>query len=210
MPSLCFFSNREDRRLLRKGRVGFVAGLLLGTLLVGHRGSFGQAQSAAPPAAAVENPAVPTQAPSAASTQNLAAAQDAKVWGGLVYASNEANGGDAAGDPKEFPKMAARLGKIFPYSQFRLIGQHAQVVFREYESWVVPSREVFLKLDSKGPAEGGGINLHVQFWQGQQVLVKTDAVLREGKPLVIGGPKWRDGQVIFLLNLQKVESARRR
>jgi hypothetical protein len=59
-----------------------------------------------------------------------------------------------------------------------------------------------LKVDSKGPAEGGGINLHLQFWRDQQVLVKTDAVLKEGSPLFIGGPKWREGQLLFVLVLQ--------
>jgi len=55
-------------------------------------------------------------------------------------------------------------------------------------------------------ASPGGVNLHLQFWQDQQVLVKTDAVLREGSPLFIGGPKWRDGQLIFVLMLTKPES----
>ena len=37
----------------------------------------------------------------------------------------------------------------------------------------------------------------------QQVLVKTDAVLHAGSPLFIGGPKWRDGQLLFVLDLQR-------
>jgi hypothetical protein len=80
------------------------------------------------------------------------------------------------------------------------------VIFREYESWVVPSKDLFLKVDSKGAAKGGGINLNVQFWQGQQVLVKTDTVLRPSSPLFIAGPKWRDGRLIFVLDLKKVET----
>ena len=87
------------------------------------------------------------------------------------------------------------------------LGQHSQVVFREYESWVVPSKDVFLKIDSKGAAINGGLNLHVQFWQGQQVLVKTDTLLQPNSPLFIGGPKWRDGQLVFVLLLKKVEGA---
>ena len=93
-------------------------------------------------------------------------------------------------------------GKVFDHKHFKILGQHTQDILREYESWVVPSRDLFLKVDSNGPAEGGGIHLHLQFWQGEQVLVKSDAVLRAGSPLFIGGPKWRDGQLVFVLALQ--------
>lgn len=147
----------------------------------------------------------PAQSPSTAISADKAA-KDGQVWGALVYASNKAPEAKATEEPTpDFPDLAKRLGKVFPYSHFQVLGQHTQMVFREYESWVVPSRDVFLKLDSKGAAKDGGLNLHLQFWQGQQVLVKTDAVLRAKSPLFIGGPKWRDGQIIFVLLLKKVD-----
>lgn len=131
------------------------------------------------------------------------AAKDGQVWGALVYASTQPKLEGAAAETPEFPDLAKRLGKAFPYTRFEVLGQHSQVVFREYESWVVPSRDVFLKLDSKGIAANGGLNLHLQFWQGQQVLVKTDTLLQPDSPLFIGGPKWRDGQLVFVLLLKK-------
>jgi len=130
-------------------------------------------------------------------------ATDGKVWGALVYATNgPATGGSNLKPPADLTDLPDRLGKVFPYSRYEILGQHLQDVFREYESWVVPSKDLFLKVDSKGPATGGGINLHLQFWRDQQVLVKTDAVLRAGSPLFISGPKWREGQLIFVLVLQ--------
>ncbi|MEN3943627.1 hypothetical protein WJU23_20175 [Prosthecobacter sp. SYSU 5D2] len=130
-------------------------------------------------------------------------ATDGKVWGALVFASNEpAKGGGTEQPPDNLKDLPQRLGKVFNYQHFEILGQHLQDVFREYESWVVPSKDLFLKVDSKGPAAGGGVNLHLQFWRDQQVLVKTDAVLRAGSPLFIGGPKWRNGQLIFVLVLQ--------
>lgn len=134
-------------------------------------------------------------------------ATDGKVWGALVYATK----GEPAALPKETPAelqdLGARLGKVFDFTRFEVIGQHTQDIFRQYESWVVPSRELFLKLDSKGPedGDGGGMKLSVQFWREQTVLVKTDVVLRQSSPLFIGGPKWRDGQLVFVLLLTKVE-----
>jgi len=136
-----------------------------------------------------------------------APATDGKVWGGLIYASSAPSANDLDGKalPKGLQDLPERLNKVFKFTHFELLGQHNQDVFRQYESWVVPSRDLFLKVDSKGPAEGGGVNLHLQFWQEQQVLVKTDTVLRVNSPLFIGGPKWRDGQLIFVLMLTREE-----
>jgi len=133
-------------------------------------------------------------------------ATDAKVWGALVFATNDTK--EAATMPKvdvpaEFADIPQRLGKVFEYQRFEVIGQHLQDVFREYESWVVPTKDLFLKVDSKGPAVGGGMNLHLQFWRDQQVVVKTDTVLKPGSPLFIAGPKWRGGQLLFVLVLQQ-------
>jgi hypothetical protein len=154
----------------------------------------------------------PTPAPAAAPvTPAISAektAKDGQVWGALIYGTPKApeEKGEAL-SPPEFPDLQKRLGKAFPFKHFEILGQHSQVVFREYESWVVPSKDVFLKLDSKGTSIDGSLNLHLQFWQGQQVLVKTDTVLRKGSPLFIGGPKWRDGQIIFVLLLKDAEVA---
>jgi hypothetical protein len=133
-------------------------------------------------------------------------ATDAKVWGALIFATNDAKEAAAmekVQSPAEFADIPQRLGKVFPYERFEVIGQHLQDVFREYESWVVPTKDLFLKVDSKGPAEGGGMNLHLQFWRDQQVVVKTDTVLKPGSPLFIAGPKWRGGQLLFVLVLQQ-------
>lgn len=149
-----------------------------------------------------------SQQPVAAQVESLPAvkpATDGKVWGALVYATNDLKGPTGSSEVAlaDFADIPERLGKVFPYKRFEILGQHLQDVFREYESWVVPTKDLFLKVDSKGPADGGGINLHLQFWRDQQVLVKTDAVLKEDSPLFIGGPKWRDGQLLFVLVLQK-------
>lgn len=148
---------------------------------------------------------LPAQSPAPATVVPVKAATDGNVWGGLVYATDK-RPDEPSNEPADFPKLFQRLAKVFPYKYFVILGQHNQVIFREYESWLVPSKDLFVKLDSKGVAKGGGINLHLQFWQGQQVLVKTDAVLRPSSPLFIAGPKWRDGRLIFVLELKKVEA----
>jgi hypothetical protein len=138
----------------------------------------------------------------------ISAARDGQVWGALVYASDK-QPAEKAEPPAEFPNLAARLAKAFPYKHFQVLGQHSQDIFREYESWVVPSKDLFVKLDSKGAAKHGGIKLNIQFWQGQQVLVKSDTELLPNSPLFIAGPKWRDGRLVFILVLKKVEPSRK-
>lgn len=136
-------------------------------------------------------------------------ATDGKVWGALIYATDAAEKltGVKSERPVLLPDLDAKLAKVFPWTHFEIVGQHTQDVFREYESWVVPSADLFLKVDSKGPDAGGGVNLHLQFWRQDQVLLKTDALLRPKSPLFISGPKWRDGQLLFVLLL--AEEARR-
>lgn len=145
-----------------------------------------------------------TSAPVTVQPAIIQAETDGRVWGALVYASDapSTSPGLATEWPKDCKDLPRRLGKAFPYRHFQVIGQHTQDIFRQYESWVVPSRELFLKIDSKGQAEHGGMNLHLQFWQEQQVLVKTDAVLLPQSPLFIAGPRWKEGRLIFVLLLR--------
>lgn len=131
-------------------------------------------------------------------------ATDGHVWGALIFATNDAAQltGTQGKAPADIPNLNERLAKAFPFKHFEIIGQHRQDIFREYESWVVPSRDLFMKIDSKGPADNGGVNLHLQVWREQQVLVKSDAVLRKDSPLFIGGPPWKNGRLIFVLSLE--------
>ncbi|OYW76547.1 MAG: hypothetical protein B7Z37_08475 [Verrucomicrobia bacterium 12-59-8] len=132
-------------------------------------------------------------------------ATDGHVWGALIFATNDATQLTGAKEeaPASLPKLKERLARVFPFKHFEILGQHRQDIFREYESWVVPSRELFMKIDSKGPADKGGVNLHLQVWREQQVLVKSDAVLRKNSPLFIGGPPWKEGRLIFVLFLER-------
>ncbi|MEN9282898.1 MAG: hypothetical protein RLZZ179_391 [Verrucomicrobiota bacterium] len=131
------------------------------------------------------------------------AAAEAVVEGLLYFAS------DDAGSP--LPEKAVeidaglqqalsvRLAKVFGFRHYHLMGRHTQKVFKEYESWVVPSKDLCLRIDSRGPAEGGGVSVHLQLWQDKKVLVKSDAVIRPGRPVFLGGPKWRGGRLVFVV-----------
>lgn len=148
-------------------------------------------------------------APAQEPTPSTAAIQ-AQVDGLLFFATDEAVPTASEGAKKEeqtidgavLANLRTRLAKAFPQKNFQLLGKHTQKVFKDYESWVVPSKELCLKIDSRGPGKDGGLNLHLQLWQDKKVLVKSDATLKMGQPIFIGGPPWRKGRLVFVV-LQK-------
>ena len=132
---------------------------------------------------------------------------EAQIWGGLFFAKTLEEGNDRAQTPtgistEELADLRKRLGSAFEGKDCTLLGEHTQGLFKQYESWLVPSKELFLKLDSKGPAEGGGVNLHLQLWRGESVVLKTDATLKPDSPLFIEGPAWRGGNLVFVVLLK--------
>ena len=125
--------------------------------------------------------------------------RDGQIWGALIFASDEKIDTSKNGD---IEKTLIQLGKAFQGKNFQLLGEHTQQIFSEYESWVVPSKDLFLKIDSKGRTEkSDGVNLHLQLWREKNVLLKTDVILRK-EPIFITGPKWGNGQLIMVIELR--------
>jgi len=160
----------------------------------------------------------------AAPSEEIADTPDLKgnerVWGLILYAhsdSKQAADSEAKMErfhPGALNDLLKRIGKALPqYKHFNIVGAHDQKVLKEYATWITPSPEFFLEIDSKGRAkEGDGINIYLQLWSKQfepgkpdKVLVKSDAVLKRGSPLIIEGPKWRKGRVVFVLVLEYTE-----
>lgn len=131
--------------------------------------------------------------------QQAKAHRDGQVWAALIFASDEDLKNSA---PEGAKKTLEQLSKAFPDKKFQVLGEHTQQIFSEYESWVVPSKDLFLKIDSKGPTHNNdGVNLHLQLWREKNVLLKTDVILRK-EPIFITGPKWAKGQLIMVIVLR--------
>ena len=148
--------------------------------------------------------------PKTESETDKPAAKEGWVDGYLFFASNDPKLPAASEEMEEDIKtmdqaalqdLRQRLAKSFPDQKYyQMLGRHSQSVLKQYESWVVPSKEMCLKIDSRGPtADNTGIKLHVQLWQDRAVLVKCDAVLKPKTPIFIGGPKWRGGRLVFVV-----------
>ena len=123
---------------------------------------------------------------------------DSTFWGALIYAKNEGSKSGVGGE------LEIKLKKAFKaFKSFEFLGQHTQRnVFKEYVNWVVPSQEINLGFESKGRIKNGGVKLLLKLWRKKKVLLKSDLSIFPDKPVMIMGPKWRDGKLIFVLELR--------
>ena len=144
-----------------------------------------------------------------------------RIWGLILYATDSEEIAEAPSQDKEKKFRAeaingvlGRVRKALPqFKSFKVLGAHDQKVLREYATWITPSSDFFLAIDSKGRAkEGYGVNIYLQLWnkktnpgEEDKVLLKSDAILKRSSPLIIEGPKWRQGRVVFVLTLEYSE-----
>ncbi|MFM7181284.1 MAG: hypothetical protein ACKO2G_07460 [Verrucomicrobiales bacterium] len=135
-----------------------------------------------------------------------AESDDGTVWAGLILGSSAASELGQAPDTEESKSVIERIGKVpdFRFPHYRVLGEHVQPLLKEYESWLVPSRGFFFKLDSRGPDPKGGNRVAVQLWREKEVLLKTDVVLKGDRPVIIKGPELAGhGRLILALRLVK-------
>ena len=126
---------------------------------------------------------------------NLPAAQAQEIWGALVLGTSQEHPPDP---PEELQPFAASLYKVFGYNRLDLMGQNARTLEKKGECWVIPSKELFLRVRSKRAARNRH-ELNLQLYHGKKLLVESEARLAPGKPLLIRGPEWGVGQLIILL-----------
>lgn len=131
---------------------------------------------------------------------------DGTVWAGVFLGSAAPSKlGEEAGSA-ESKSVVGRMDKVasLKFPHYRLLGEHVQPLFKEYESWLVPSRGFFFKLDSRGPEANGGVRVAVQLWRDKEVLVKTDVVLKGDRPVLVRGPALgAHGTLLIALRLVK-------
>ncbi|MEM6911389.1 MAG: hypothetical protein AAF555_07370 [Verrucomicrobiota bacterium] len=130
----------------------------------------------------------------------LQAAEEPKVWGALILGG--ADLAVAGSDSAQFQEIRGRLSKEaqLRFSEYVLLGEETQAVPKEFDTWVVPSKEIFLELDYKG-SDASGMKFFLRLWHKETVKTKADVVLTPDQPLLIRGPQWKGGYLIFALDL---------
>lgn len=122
-----------------------------------------------------------------------------ELWGALVYGSKEGKK-----ISKELKEDAPDLKEVFGYESFELLGQESRRVEGSEDRWLIPGRDFSLLLQAKG-IKKSGYTLGLKLFQDKKLLVETEARVVEGSPLFIRGPLYRDGQLIIVLAVRRVE-----
>lgn len=112
------------------------------------------------------------------------------------------------------PLTPAELKKLksihkMSFKDYRKLGHDIRSVLRTYENWsspLKPSEEIMLSFESRGRSEKGGLKLDLELWQHKRKVMKSDPLLYKGRPLIILGPKWRDGRLIIAVELTELTS----
>jgi len=123
------------------------------------------------------------------------AREDQTVWSGLLIASNSL---PSEPTPAEVARIEGTLRQLFGYSRIQLIGEARQKLHTSQEDWEAKSKYFALDVDARGEKAGAYV-LNLKLFQGEKLLLETDARLNKASPLVIRGPQVGDGQLVIVL-----------
>ncbi len=126
---------------------------------------------------------------------SVAKAEGGTFYGALIMATNAQH---PTPPPEELRGQAGNLQAVFGYNEFRVLGQKRASIVKGPEDWLVPSRQFFLRVNTKNPVEGG-YALGLELRQEDRVIVQADVKLNHDRPLFIRGPFVGQGQLIILL-----------
>ncbi len=131
-------------------------------------------------------------------------AMETVIWSGIFLgsASPSTQGREVPAGPSSNLVERMRRAESLRFEHYRLLGEHSQNLLKDYETWLVPARDVFFKLDLRGTEPDGGLRLALQLWRGQEILIKTDVLLIPGRPLLIRGPESGSGHLILALEIR--------
>jgi hypothetical protein len=117
------------------------------------------------------------------------------LFGALVMATTSEHPQPA---PEGLQGQAKNLEEVFGYNDFKVLGEKRKTITTGKEDWLVPSRQFFLRVDTKH-AIPGGYEVGLQLLQQDRVMVEAEAKLSRERPLFIRGPFVGQGQLLILL-----------
>ena len=125
-------------------------------------------------------------------------AQD-RIWSGVIMATNPEIPKPI---PKELRPFEASLKRMFGYNQFVIVGTATEPI-DEDEHWLLPVHSFSLDVTARRDVskEHGGYLLNIQLFQVKRPLVRAEAKLAPGSPLMIRGPECGKGELIVILQV---------
>ena len=120
------------------------------------------------------------------------------IWSALVLATNEHPPKPV---PAELEPFVGGLKTVFGYNSFYLLGAKKKEIVKGSEVWIVPTKEVFLKVRCLDRSEVD-YKVQLELYVKKKLVVTSEAKLARGAPLYIRGPSWGKGRLIFILEVR--------
>lgn len=95
------------------------------------------------------------------------------------------------------------------FAHYRELGKDTKPLFRSYENWaqpLPPSDEILLRFEAQSKLTKEQRRLDIELWLSRKKILKTDAAMEPGKPLLVLGPEWRGGRLIIAAELAPAPS----
>lgn len=119
-----------------------------------------------------------------------------KVWVGLYLAGNGPPPPGALLAPE---KLHLGLRAVFGFQHYELVKAQEVELRNEWEQWFVPRRDFFLRMEPLRGQPGGPRIIDYEIYKDGFIVAKGKFEPREGTPLFISGPDFKQGRLIFVL-----------
>lgn len=120
------------------------------------------------------------------------------VWSALVLAGNEQPAQPA---PKKLQPYETALASTFGYNSFYLMGDVTKSIRKGDEEWIVPTKEVFMKIRCLDRNDGI-YRLQIELYVKKKMVADSEVKLARGAPLYVRGPGYGRGRLIFILEVR--------
>jgi len=122
-----------------------------------------------------------------------------KVWVGLYLAENTPPPPEAMRAPE---KLGHSLREVFGFKHYELIQAEEIELGHEWEQWFVPRKDFFLRMEPLPRQPGAPKLIDYEIYKDGFIVAKGRFEPREGTPLFINGPDFKQGRLIFVLDAQ--------
>jgi hypothetical protein len=124
----------------------------------------------------------------------------------VYYATNGDPAAAGARAKAVTAETALRLGKEqkLKFAKYSELGRDTKPLFRSYENWaqpLPPSDEILLRFEAQSKLSKERMRLDLELWLSRKKILKTDAAMEPGKPMLVLGPDWRGGRLIISVEL---------
>ena len=137
------------------------------------------------------------------------------VIGMVTVTVYHATNGDAGAAGQRAKAASAEIVKRLSgeqklkFAHYRELGKDTKPLFRSYENWaqpLPPSDEILLRFEAQSQLSKEQRRLDIELWLSRKKILKTDAAMEPGKPLLVLGPEWRGGRLIIAAELAPAAS----